>query len=161
MKEYTDFIEFYNVSYSIVQRYNSLFKGLSSNKQIEYIRNNCPKEILNGFYIIGNISKNIADEISAKTTIVKFSTDSLIKNLIEHKELDILEYKNIALYLQNAQYILKKSNKNLIYFKINNQIYQFVIKATKNKEELFITTFHKASYKQLQKDIKRYAQIKR
>ena len=63
--------------------------------------------------------------------------------------------------MNNAEYILLKSNKNLIYFKVDNKIYQFVIKKTQNSEELFITTFHKASINQLNKDIQRYEQIKR
>ena len=80
---------------------------------------------------------------------------------LEHPELTINEYKNLTKYLNNAEYILLKSNKNLIYFKIDNKIYQFVIKKTQNSEELFITTFHKASINQLNKDIQRYEQIKR
>ena len=51
--------------------------------------------------------------------------------------------------------------KNLIYFKINNCLYQFVIKNTKDGRENFLTTFHKTNIKQLNKDIARYKQIKR
>lgn len=87
--------------------------------------------------------------------------DSLLKNVIEHPEISIIEYKNIAEYLHNADYIFLKNEKNLIYFKIEDSIYQFVIKNTKDGLENYITTFHKASIKQLEKDIKRYKQIKR
>ena len=47
---------------------------------------------------------------------------------------------------------LLKNEKNLIYFKIDNCLYQFVIKNTKDERENFLTTFHKTNIKQLNKD---------
>ena len=161
MRKINTFDELYNTSIAIIENSNNTFADYSVIEIINYIRNNTGKELLNSFYILGNIPNYVADEIQSKTTVIKFSVDSLIKNILEHPELTLNEYKNLSKYLNSAEYILLKNNKNLIYFKIDNTIYQFVIKKTQNNEELFITTFHKASINQLNKDIKRYTQIKR
>ena len=161
MREIATFLELYYICTSILEEQNELFINFTNTEKINYIRNNYDKKILNNYFVIGNISKIIANSIYTQSSIVKFSVDSLIKNIIEHPELSIIEYEQIAEYLDNAEYILKKNNKNLIYFKINNKIYQFVIKRTQNSKELFITTFHKASINQLNKDILRYENIKK
>ena len=161
MREINTFDELYNISILIIENGNNTFADYSVIEIINYIRANSDKELLNSFYILGNIPDYVAEIVKSKTNIIKFSVDSLIKNILEHPELTLNEYKNLAKYINNAEYILLKNNKNLIYFKIDNTIYQFVIKKTQNNEELFITTFHKASINQLNKDIKRYTQIKR
>ncbi len=161
MREINTFDELYKTSISIIEDKNNFYDNYSVTEIINFIRFNSDKDILNNYFVVGNLSNYVANKIQANTTMIKFSVDSLIKNIIEHPELTLGEYKNLTKYLYNAEYILLKSNKNLIYFKIDNKIYQFVIKKTQNNEELFITTFHKASINQLNKDIQRYEQIKR
>lgn len=161
MNKINTFDELYKTSISIIENKNNSYENYSVTEIINFIRLNSDKDILNCYYIVGNIASHIANKIQANTTIIKLSVDSLIKNILEHPELTLDEYKNLTKYLNNAEYILLKNNKNLIYFKIENKIYQFVIKKTQNSEELFITTFHKASINQLNKDVQRYEQIKR
>ncbi len=161
MKEFSEFKEFYNICISIIKSYQEYYKDLSNAEKIKLVRENSNKDILNSYYSIGNISKEIADSIGSKTTYLKLSIDNMIKNLLEHPEITIREYLNISLYIKNAEYILRKNKQNLIYFKIDNKIYQFVIKSTKTGNELFLTTFHKASTKQLAKDLYRYVSIKK
>ena len=156
MKEFNNILEIYNFCADIINsNYNSIDE-LSINDKVLYFRNHIDKNILNRFFIVGNLSIDLFNNFSVNTRTIKLSVDSLIKNILEHPEISIKEYSNLPNYINNAEYILKKSNKNLIYFKIENNIYQFVIKKTKNGNELFITTFHKASINQLNKDLKRY-----
>ncbi len=131
------------------------------NFTLSNIRNNFDKKVLKSYYNVGNLTTAEMQAIQAKTANVKLSADTMIKNMINHCELTIDDYKNIRKYIENADFILKSSNKNLIYFKINNAIYQIVIKTTKDKQENFLTTFHKSSKQQLKKDMERYMQIKR
>lgn len=161
MKKYITFQKFYDFSISLIKNNQKYFKNLSKPEQIKFLRENLSKDVLNSYYEIDEISKEIANLVESKTTCLKFSTDNMVKNLIEHPEITIKEYENINFYIKNAEYILKKNKQNLIYFKIDNKIYQFVIKCTKNNNELYLTTFHKASIKQLAKDIHRYASIKK
>ena len=161
MKEFTEFGEFYNFCLFIIKNHQEYYRDFSNIEKIKCLRKILNKESLNRYYKVGDISKEIASSIESQTTCLKFSVDNMVKNLIEHPEITIKEYQNLSIYINNAEYILKKNNKNLIYFKVDNTIYQFVIKSTKIGDELFITTFHKASIKQLTKDIQRYFAIKK
>ena len=94
MRKITTFDELYNISIAIIENSNNTFADYSVIEIINYIRNNSDKELLNSFYILGNIPNYVADKILSKTTIIKFSVDSLIKNILEHPELTLNEYKN-------------------------------------------------------------------
>jgi len=158
VQEYYTFTELYKVCMEIVKTTSAVgfYEKVSI---INNIRNNVSKDILNSFFCIGEISQTAAKEMGSCTKKLKFSADNLIKNIFEHPEITLEEYLNISTYIKHADYIFVKNDKNLIYFKIDGKIYQFVIKTTKNKMENFITTFHKASIKQLQKDLKRYKNL--
>lgn len=161
MKKYNNFKEFYDFCIFVIKNNYKYCENLSISEKIKYIRETSNKDILNCYYVACEISQESAKAIESKTTLLKLSVDNMVKNLIEHPEITYNEYQNISIYIKNADYILKKNNKNLIYFKIDNKIYQFVIKSTKVGNEIFITTFHKASIKQLKKDISRYISIKK
>ena len=151
-QEYQEFKDMYDNAKSILN---------SSNHIINYYRQNYDKTILNSFYFIADMPPYITNTLKSKTQKLKLSMDSLLKNMIEHPEITFQEYLQLEYFLYNAEYILLKNEKNLIYFKIDNCLYQFVIKNTKDERENFLTTFHKTNIKQLNKDIARYKQIKR
>ena len=151
-QEYQEFKDMYDNALSILN---------NSNHTINYYRQNYDKTILNSFYFIADMPLYITDTLKSKTQKLKLSMDNLLKNMIEHPEITFQEYLQLEYFLCNAEYILLKNEKNLIYFKINNCLYQFVIKNTKDGRENFLTTFHKTNIKQLNKDITRYKQIKR
>lgn len=161
IREYTDFQEMYNEALDIVHFYSQTEIQGSLTEKIKYIRKTHDREQLNSFYNIGFISELVAKSINSTSLLLKISMDSLVKNIIEHPEISEREYLKIQYYVENADYILLKNEKNLIYFKIDNTLYQFVVKNTKDGKENFITTYHKANIKQLQKDIKRYINIKK
>lgn len=159
MNQYSSFSELYNLAYSIISEIKLKYPERPKYEVIEFIRLTTDKILLNSYVPINNIPQTISRQINSDPKL-KFSLDSLIKNIIEHPELTLREYLNIENYITEADYILKKGTKHLIYFRISKYIYQFVIKSTKTGREMFITTFHRASIKQLIKDKKRYPQIK-
>ena len=89
MREINTFDELYTTSISIIEDKNNSYENYSVTEIINFIRSNSEKGILNSYYIIGNIPSYVAEKFQAKTTIIKFSVDSLIKNIIEHPELTI------------------------------------------------------------------------
>lgn len=157
IKEYSNFYEMFDLAVNIINTVNEQ-KPL---EKLQNIRHNKNKYFLRGYYYIAQFSKDILTIIGSSKSNIKISLDTLIKNIIEHPEISINEYLKIQIYVETAEYVLLKNDKKLIYFKIDKNLYQFVIKTTKNNDENFITTFHKASIKQLEKDIQRYKQLKR
>ncbi len=126
--EYKNFEEFYNKAFSLTQQARNKYPN--TKEAIIYARKCFNKADLNSFYIVGVLKKEQIQVLKTKTSTIKLSIDSMIKNIIEHPDIVFKEYKNIAKYINSAEYILKKDNINLIYFKIENKIYQFVIKTT-------------------------------
>lgn len=161
IERYIDLASMYEYCKGILQDISKKYIDIENKRLITIIRNSYNKNILNSYFVIGHLPQYIINSIDSKTVILKFSIDSLLKNIIEHHEITLKEYEAISKYILNAEYIFLKNKKNLIYFKIADNIYQFVIKSTQNKQENFLTTFHKASGKQLEKDLKRYKQIKK
>lgn len=145
---------------------NIAAQGLKKNHNnktlaLNYIRINYSKTILGKSCKVGKLTKNEISTLSTLSEDIKLSIDTMVKNLIHHTELILDDYLSIGYYIKNAEYILHSSDKNLIYFKTGDKIYQIVVKTTKDKKENFLTTFHKSSVQQLEKGLKRYGQIKR
>lgn len=158
-KEYISLEDFYKQAETII--YDSLSFGNDKILVLEYMRSTLKTDILKSYYIVAHLTKFEASLLGSKALIIKLSMDTLIKNMLKHSELTFDNYKNLAKYINEADYRLQAADKNLIYFKFDNSIYQIVIKTTKDKQENFLTTFHKSSKQQLCKDLKRYKQIKR
>ena len=160
-KKYTDFANMHEDCQNILKDILTKHSFIEINDLLKNVRNSCGKNILNSYFIVGHLPQYVVNSIESKTVVLKFSVDSLLKNIIEHPEITVSEYEAISKYILDAEYIFLKNKKNLIYFKIADNIYQFVVKSTQNKQENFLTTFHKASGKQLEKDLKRYKSIKK
>ncbi len=157
-KEYDSIDDLYSKAKETV----AALKENGNNKiKIEFIRNNYKKSFLHGFFKIGELELEEQQAIGSHSKEIRLSIDSLVKNIIEHPEITLFEYKQLALFIKRAEYTLLKGNKNLIYFKISDKLYQFVIKRTENRAENYITTFHKTNTNQLSKDLQRYKAIKR
>ena len=160
-KKYTDFAAMHEDCQNILKDVLNKHSYLELHDLLKNLRNSYDKNILNSYFVIGHLPQYVVNSLESKTVVLKFSVDSLLKNIIEHPEITVSEYEAISKYILDAEYIFLKNKKNLIYFKIADNIYQFVVKSTQNKQENFLTTFHKASGKQLEKDLKRYKNIKK
>ena len=70
-----------------------------------------------------------------------------MKNIAKHSEIDIEMYKNIIniITVADSSYI----NKDKIIFEkiIDKNLFQLVIKTTKNKQENYFLSFYKANHK--------------
>ena len=67
MREFLDFIEFYNYCNSILSSTNK--------KEINYIRKNYDDFILNSYYCIGKLPEYAVKAIDSQTNLLKFSVD--------------------------------------------------------------------------------------
>ena len=114
---------------------------------------------MKSFYKIADVPQNKINVIGAKTSSLRLSMETLIKNILHHKELNIENYKKINNYIKTADYVLQESKNSIIFYKKDKILYKISIKTTKNKKENFLTSFHISNEKQLKKDLKRYKQI--
>ena len=151
MKEFNSFKEIYDKSFELVKIATS--KINNSKDAIIFARKNFNKDILNSFYIIGNLSTEQESLLKSKTKIIKFSVDSLIKNIIKHPEIEFTDYYKINdIVIKPDKIRLSKSNNNsILLLKKENKYYQIVIKTTIDKNENYLTSFRMLSEKEFNK----------
>ena len=145
MKEFGNFQEFYNKSFELAKITKN--KIDNSKDAIIYARKNISRYDLNSYYIIGNLSDEQLNLLKSNTKIIKFSVDSLVKNIIKHPEIDFNDYYKINDIIINPDKIrLSKSNNNsILLLKKENKYYQVVIKTTIDKNENYLTSFRMLS----------------
>ena len=151
MKEYKDFQEFYNKSLELTKF--ALRKCTNKKEAILYARKNFNKSDLKSYYKIGILTKEQIKILSTKENIIKLSIDSMIKNILEHPDLDIEDYLKLKKILHNSDIFIQDRKNNLRIFKnIENKFYEIIIKSTQNKDENFLTTFHRCDISKLKQN---------
>ena len=77
----------------------------------------------------------------------------MIKNILEHPDLDIEDYLKLKKILHNSDIFIQDRKNNLRIFKnIENKFYEIIIKSTQNKDENFLTTFHRCDISKLKQN---------
>lgn len=142
MCEMKDFKNFYNKAR--VYALYFLTKFSSRKDAIFFARKNIAKKELNVFYKIGTLNDYERGILNTPTELIKLSIDSMIKNIIEHSDLTYDDYLKLKEIVHTPDKIIQDRKNNLRMFKnIDNKLYEIVIKTTKNKDENFLTTFHR------------------
>lgn len=151
MKEYKDFKDFYYKSFELAKIATN--KINNSKGAIIFARNHFKRSDLNSFYIIGNLSVEQENLLKSNTRIIKFSVDSLVKNIIKHPEIEFQDYYKINDIITKPDKIrLSKSNNNsILLMKKENKYYQVVIKTTIDKKENYLTSFRMLSEEEFNK----------
>ena len=148
MKEYKDFQEFYNKSLELTKL--ALNKTLNKKEAILYARKNFNKSDLKSYYKIGSLKKIQTKLINAKTTEIKFSVDSLIKNMLEHPDLCFADYNKISIILKTADDVILGTYNHLRFFKIiNEKLYEVIVKSTNDYKENFLLSLHRSDLSKL------------
>ena len=151
MKEFKVFPVFYNKSLELSKIAKS--KVTNSKDAILFARKSFNKNDLNSFYVIGVLSKEQKNLLKSNTNIIKFSVDSLIKNIIKHPEIEFNDYYKINDIIINPDKILlsKSNNNSILLLRKENKYYQVVIKTTINKNENYLTSFRMLSEEEYNK----------
>ena len=148
MKEYKDFQEFYNKSIELTKF--ALSKCADKKEAILYARKNFNKSDLKSYYKIGSLKKIQTKLINAKTTEIKFSVDSLIKNMLEHPDLCFADYNKISIILKTADDVILGTYNHLRFFKIiNEKLYEVIVKCTNDYKENFLLSLHRSDLSKL------------
>ena len=151
MKEFKDFQEFYNKSVELTKF--ALSKCANKKEAILYARKNFNKSDLKSYYKIGILTKEQIKILSTKENLIKLSIDSMIKNILEHPDLNIDDYVKLNKLLHSPDEFIQDRKNNLRIFKnIDNKYYELIIKSTQNKDENFLTTFHRCNVSKLKQN---------
>lgn len=144
--EYSDFSKFNRKAYGLARFVDE------SKDPIKHARELYDKNTLNSFYNVGSLTKEQKELLGTKTNEIKFSIDSMIKNRIKHKDLDFYDYQKIKNIINNSDKTIKDGENHIKMFKkIDNKLYEAVIKSTKDKKENYLVSLHISNQKRLKK----------
>ena len=150
IKEYENFVEFYNDGFKYAQKIKQMNASATTIKQIEYSRKYLKSNILNSYFKIGVLSNEQAELLKTNNKNVKFSIDSMVKNILKHPEIKLEEYLFISkiINLPDKVSLSKNNDNSILIFKYNNRYYQIVIKTTNCKSENYLTSFIRSNEKE-------------
>lgn len=128
-------------------------KILSKYNNLKDIRTYIEKSTLDEFVVIGQLNQHMMNLLDTKSNKVNFSLDSLLKNKLNHPELEDEDYKKIDKLLSSPSKVSysKKDNLSILVFNYEKKNYLMVIKTVNNKEENYLTSFRLFSDKEFNK----------
>ncbi|GAB4327353.1 MAG: phage minor head protein [Calditrichia bacterium] len=88
------------------------------------------------------LNNNLRKIINAKSAVVQLSPATLIKNKHKHPEILLADYRKLPDIIENAWLIVQDKKNTLIFFKKDGKNYFCSVKATQNRQELYLTTLH-------------------
>jgi len=125
-------------------------QGLS----LSEIRRRMPRE----HFPVAILPETFRLAINAEAQTVVLSADTLAKQLIRHPDLTLSDYRKLQTIYDQAQLVVKDSDRTLGFYYKSEQEFYTVVKATVKKDELFLTTFRRAEEQSVQ-NIKRRGEI--
>lgn len=144
--------EFKNFSKFNQKAYGLAGAAKNTDKPLQYARNIYDKNTLNSYYKIGNLSTEQKKLLNTNVSEVKFSLDSMIKNRINHKDVNYYDYKKLSDIFSNPDKIVSDGQYHIKLFKtMDNKIYETVIKTTKDKKENFLVSLHYSNTRRMNK----------
>lgn len=134
-------------------------KGIITGKPFEYFYNsalgkdlkNCTKNTL-PVAVINEQSKNA---LGTTSQVVQLSEQTLKKQISNHPDITLEMYQALPDMVDNAQLIINLQAEKLVCIEKADKYYLAVIKATKDKKELFLTSFRMTNLEDLKREAKK------
>lgn len=107
--------------------------------------------------VINEANKKALDTSSQ---VVHLSGQTLVKQINNHPEITLDMYKTLPDVIDNAQMIINQKGEKLVCIEQDKKYYLAVIKATKNKKELYLTSFRMTNLEDIKREAKKGEIIK-
>jgi len=140
--EYKSFEEFYKKAEEVAKRIREKYsENAITTKLVEDYTNN--KES----FSIGDLPPTIQQALMSSTRKLQISFINLVKNIAKHSEIDVKMFKDVIKYINSADNQYNNKDKMIFEKIIRADLYQIIIKTTKNKKENYLLSFYKANHK--------------
>ena len=105
-----------------------------------------------GYFAIGVVDDRIKQALKAETIVCCLSDETLLKNQKHHPDLQLDDYLQINKVLQDYDILVQDTEKTVVSVKkIADKSYWLAVKVTRNKNEIFVLSYHLVK----ERDIKR------
>lgn len=136
----------------VVKDLSKRIKGLNRENSMAFRK----QHAIGQKWAVASIGDDIKNQLNAKTHEVWLSDDTLIKMMIHHPELDLLPvFAQVQDILDNAIKVVQKDDLNVVYFSMQDKNYITAIKATRDKDELYLTTIYQVDDKRFKKELRK------
>jgi len=113
-----------------------------------------------GDFPIAVLEEQVSKKINAKSQIVYLSNATLLKNKTNHPEILLSDYQKLNILISEAQKIIEKDGRVLVFIKKEDKYYFSVVKTTEDKQELYLTSFRPTDLKDISREMKKGRMIK-
>lgn len=107
-----------------------------------------------GAYPIAALDSNLKSILKADQNAVLLSEQTLVKQLKNHPDLTLAEYRLLPDIINRGE-VIQESGQNLIFYHAGGKLYKAVVKATRDGSELYLTTFFRTQEPLRSRDKKR------
>ena len=127
---------------------DKILENFNLKNDVNIIRKSLDKDLLNSFCKMQNLNKTQKELLNTNVCDVKLSIDSVIKNKINHPDLQSNDYNKINEIIKRPDLVKYSKNKRncILILKKYNKTYQIVIKTTINRNENYLTSFRIAEH---------------
>ena len=142
MKTFKNFNEFYKKAEEVAKR---IRKNYSENE----ITSKLVEEFtdIKECFSVGDIPQSIQTELKSNSKKLLISFSNIVKNIAKHSEIDIKMFNNVISYIKSANNQYNDKDKMIFEKILDDNLYQIIIKTTKNKKENYLLSFYKANHK--------------
>lgn len=130
-----------------------LNNNMPQKEMVKHFRKILGKEVLNKYCILCKLPFECKTKLNSKVLSVKFSMDNMLKNRINHSELNFNDYAKINKIIMKPDKIAlsKNNDTSILLFKKDGEYYLAAIKTTEDKEENFLISFRRSGKKEFNK----------
>ena len=140
--EYKSFEDFYKKAEEVAKRIREKYaENVITTKLVENFTDN--KDCFSN----GELPPTIQQALMSNTRKLQVSFSNLVKNIAKHSEIDIKMFKDVVKYISSADNQYNNKDKMIFEKIIGTDLYQIIIKTTKNKKENYLLSFYKANHK--------------
>lgn len=107
-------------------------------------------------YPVAVLNEATQQQLGAKSRVVKLSGETLAKQLVKRGDsLPLEEYWKIQGVLETPDAVVADGENHMLFFKRDGRVYLAVVKTTRDKGEVYLQSFRRATERELQKALAR------
>ncbi len=114
-----------------------------------------------GYFAVGVVDERVKQALKTETSLCCLSDETLLKNRSRHPDLQLNDYQSMNEVLQNYDILVQDTANSVVAVKkIADKNYWLAVKVTRNKNEIFTTTYHLTRDNQIASLIKKGKRLK-
>jgi len=108
-----------------------------------------------GNFPVAVIKPSLRKAIKSETQVVFLSDETLKTHLVSHPEIGLSDYQKLPVIIDGADIITQEGDKYLIFIDIDGRIYHAVVKATRDRKELYLVSLRSSNKEDVKRILRR------